>query len=241
MKREYALIIQDEKDYLFNKKQRKNREEILEALGDSCLDLIHSPFRWFLVGGLATDLQIGKITRDHKDLDIEISSKDSKRFINFMISKGYLPFQNFRFFNFDGNFYFSWKRFLILRRCSVRNYLPGENIKFVKMKNNRIINRQYVDVFFTKRRKGKTTFGNSMNSFDLVFSYIGPIYTLPKIKMKIRTRNPIYHFYLERIENREEYKKDFKFLKKLIPKSDFEKAIKLSTEITSSRKIIPVR
>ncbi len=62
-------------------------------LGDLSVFLSGSGFSWFICGGDAIDLFVGKLTRKHKDLDVGLFWDQRKEIIEFMLARNWRVFE----------------------------------------------------------------------------------------------------------------------------------------------------
>lgn len=214
----YRLLIK-KNDFMFlNISESRNKNIILNKL-ETVGELFNSAqFEWYLVGGLASDLQLGRVTRSHKDIDIQISSKNVDDFYDFIESKGYSVFKKINEFHiFNGGF-------AVLCKCNKNECLPSQlrTIKIIKNNIKDSDSLPYIDVFFKEENKNETTMGYRGKVITLNYPYEGPEYLTSNGKV-IKTRNPIYSYLLKINSNRFIDRFDSNNLEKVISKEDLNK------------------
>ncbi|MCK5149412.1 hypothetical protein KAJ87_00610 [Candidatus Pacearchaeota archaeon] len=149
---------------IFNKRANmlpKNPHKLVETIGNLSNFFAEASFKWYVVGGMGIDLRIGKMTRNHHDIDLEIPSEQSQEFVNFLTDKNYGLFKTYTALDIYPN-----KRIIMAKSCGLEKCVPEEGrIKAYKLnKKGEILDGNfdhlcYLDLFFTRESEEGRVFG----------------------------------------------------------------------------------
>ncbi len=193
-------------------------EEFDSAIDKLCSFLDDAPFDWYLVGGLGIDLFLGKQTRPHHDIDIEIPSDQAKDLIDYMASKGYSTYRRVEgrrlnilkalknrskklFGKLNGvdvkikpDTHYRWTFY---EKASESDCIPSRKNKLCFFSENSSLNSYMpiLDIFFVNQTESGTEIGIQGKSYYLHEPYEAEPVTWNGNMIKMR--NPAYHTFLK--------------------------------------------
>ena len=178
---------------------KKNTSQINASLERICKMFEKAPFDWYLVGGVGIDLYLGKMTRFHHDIDIEVPSENTNQLIDYIKGINYTLLQKVLSTNIPKN-----KRLVIYKEANIRECVPESKARYrlVNYNHGRIIDGKlnflsYIDVSFTRQHGSGTEVGYHGRSIIMPIKYSGEQMVKEFKGNKIKLRDPRYHLYLK--------------------------------------------
>ena len=169
--------------------------QLYDSLENFCKVVRDAPFEWFLVGGLGIDMYYGKISREHRDIDIEIPSDQAQEMIQHMEKNDYSLFRKILSTNISRK-----KRMVVYKETdgSDCRHDTGYKFRLVPCSEGRIVddpenNLPFVDVTFSKKCDEGFEICYKGNTIALAEPYTAENMAIHFRGHKVRLMNPVYH------------------------------------------------